>query len=164
MRLVGAFVVASLLGPLPAAAVASATELVGHWRLVEQHYERGGHNLVPHTETHHIEIRPSLDGEAVRTWTGPSADLAVRWPAVLVDGRTVEIETHERTVDLEHGVLRATYRVDPGVEGGQIIDVVEEYRLDEEADSLVGTITFRMTRGGEPRGGYVLRRRYERTP
>ena len=164
MRSVVVAIAAALLFSTIAASASDAGRLVGRWRLVEQHYERGQQNLAEYAEAHQIEVLEDIEGVRVRTWSGTDPRRAVSWPAVLVDGRAIDIVASDRSVDVPRGILRAEYRVEPGVEGGQTIDVVEEYRLDAEQDVLVGSITFRMSRDGAPRGGYVLHRRYERMP
>ena len=43
-------------------------------------------------------------------------------------------------------------------------EIVEEYRVSEDGKALTGTVTVSRIRGGEPRGSFVLHRRFERLP
>lgn len=139
-----------------------ADALEGVWRLAEQTYARGEADLAGRVERQHLEIRAGLGGPEVRTWTGEDARRAVDWPAVLVGGAPVAIDVRDVSVDALAGTLRADYVVDPAVEGGQRVEITEEYRYDPDGDALVGTATFRMIREDGSRGGYVLHRRYLR--
>jgi hypothetical protein len=162
MRIRVLAVAAVALTAIAALPALSADTLEGVWRLAEQTYARGEADLAGRVERQHLEIRSGLGGPEVRIWTGDDARRAVGWPAVLVGGDPVAIEVRDVSVDPLAGALRADYVVDPEVEGGQRVEVTEEYRYDPDGDALVGTATFRMIRADGSRGGYVLHRRYER--
>jgi hypothetical protein len=154
---------ALLLVGLVMTSAAASGDLTGRWVLVESTYERGSQNLAPALEGHGLECGSSPGGMRIRTWTGADPDALHDWPAVIVGGRALEAEVLTRRIDPSTGVLEATVRIPARRPGDLTLEVGESYRLAEDGEALTGTVTVRMWRDGEPRGGYVLHRRYARS-
>ena len=82
------------------------------------------------------------------------------WPAFVNDLGPLPVEVLSVGPG-EDGGVRAQYRVTPSADDPLVLEVVEEYRLDERGD-LVGTMTVVFTIPEGERGGFVLNRRFER--
>lgn len=154
---------ALLLLMLPAAALASGT-IEGHWVLVEQNYGKGKANFAPRDAVVHLEF--AVEGAALtaKVWEGESRAAAVAWPAFDAGAGLLPLQMEERRIDRRSGTARAEYVVQPDPPDGVVLRIVEDYRVADKGASLIGTTTVFFLRGGEPRGSYVLHRRFERAP
>jgi hypothetical protein len=88
----------------------------------------------------------------------------VTWPAFAADDKHVRTQIDEYETSPGRNRVRAVYTVDPSVDSKLTLKVVEEYRLADGGKSLKGTLTVKFLHAGEPRGSYVLHRRFERQP
>jgi len=142
----------------------SADTLAGRWVLVEQHYGKGQANQAP--AENRVRLEFSLEGGqfAGRIWAGESATGAERWPVLAVDGESPEPRIEEITPDPRLNRVRAVYTVEPARDGDTVLRVTEEYWITDDGKSLTGTVTVSLVRAGQPRGSYVLHRRFEREP
>jgi hypothetical protein len=141
-----------------------AGTLEGHWVLVEQNYGKGKANFAPLDAPVHLEFVMEGAEMAGKVWQGESRASAAAWPAFDAGGGLLPLQMERRRIDPLAGVARAEYMVQPSPPDGVILEVVEEYRLTDKGDALVGTTTVSFVRDGEPRGSYVLHRRFERRP
>jgi hypothetical protein len=99
-----------------------------------------------------------------KIWTGDSRAAAVTWPAFDAGSGLLPLQIETRTLGRSSGLVRADYTVEPSPSDGLLLRVVEEYRLAEDGNSLVGEVTVTFLRDGQSRGSYVLHRRFERAP
>lgn len=169
MRFRRRFVAASLLAPLfailfPFHPCLAAGTVEGRWVLVEQHYGKGRSDLAPHEQPVNLEFvlrAGSLDG---RIWAGDSDAKAVRWPALAVEGEPLpaRVKTYRSSPHLDS--VTVEYTVSPSADDDLVLEIVEEYRLVDDGRALEGSVRVAFVRGGEPRGSYVLHRRFERRP
>jgi hypothetical protein len=143
---------------------ALAGTLEGHWVLVEQNYGKGKANFAPLDAPVHLEFVMEGAEMAGKVWEGESRAAAAAWPAFDAGDGLLPLQMERRRIDPLAGVARAEYMVQPSPPDGVILEVVEEYRLADKGDALVGTTTVSFVRDGEPRGSYVLHRRFERRP
>ena len=104
------------------------------------------------------------DGLTARVWEGESRAAAATWPAFDAGAGLLTLQIEERRIDRLSGTARAEYVVQPDPPDGVVLRIVEEYRVADKGASLIGTTTVFFQRGGEPRGSYVLHRRFERAP
>jgi hypothetical protein len=156
---------ASLLALLAVASRAAPPDgLAGRWVLAEQTYGKGGSNLAARAPDLRLDVAVDLERTEVKIWSGGDAALALPWPAVVAEGASAELQVLEKTVDAGAGSLRTRYRIRPPTDDGLTLDVVEVYTLDVKGDALNGTVTVEMSLRGEPRGGFVLHRRFVREP
>lgn len=138
--------------------------LGGAWTLVEQTYGDGGANQIRADEP---PVRLAFErsgGSLVGTIrAGDARAAAVAWPNLTPDGaRSVEVQARELGAREER--VYARYRVAPAPGDDLWLVVTEDYRLIENGRALAGTVLVEFERHGEPRGSYVLHRRFERTP
>jgi len=160
MRRAIAILAAALVAVPAVAAPGGPAPLTGRWRMVEQTYGRGGQNLASRTAVLHLDIASGPSGPLATTWADDDVAGARPWPAARVGDAFVDVELLAREIDVVAGRLSARYRVGPVEQGGLLLELVEEYAVDQ--DVLTGTVRVILSRDGEPRGGYVLHRRYER--
>jgi hypothetical protein len=146
-----------------ASAAAVAGPLEGRWVLVEETYGTGGLNLMRQKPPQTIEfVREGgrLEGRTRIRPDGPEGP----WPAFFVDAADEPLDVHEVWISPTEDEVRARYRT-PAVRDDKVrLDIVEEYSLSEEGDSLVGTVTVTFLSHGGTRGSFVLHRRFERQP
>jgi hypothetical protein len=138
--------------------------LDGRWVLAEQTYGRGASNLAERAPDLHLDVAVDLDRADVKVWSGGEVRRALPWPAVVAGGTPARLDVLEKSVDAGQGKLRTSYRIRPPTEDGLTLDILEQYSLTDDGESLEGTVTVRMTRRGEPRGSFVLHRRFVREP
>lgn len=136
--------------------------LEGKWVLVEQSYGKGTSNLAKRAPGLHLQISVALGTPEVTVWS--DGESPQPWPSMTVDKAATPSEVLERTVDLNGGSLSARYRVTPPTEGGFTLDISETYSLSAGGDALNGTYTVKLSRDGEPRGSFMLHRRFVRAP
>lgn len=140
-----------------------AGTLEGRWLLVEQTYGSGRSNLVKDEEPLRLEFFREGGGLVARAWFGDGSDGVMPWPSLLTgDGADVRVEAIVIASRENH--VRARYRTAPAPGEETALEIVEEYRVDEDGKSLTGTVTVSAVRAGEPGGSYVLHRRFEREP
>jgi len=143
---------------------ALAGTLEGHWVLVEQNYGQGKANFAPTDAPVHLEFFMEGAEMAGKVWAGESRATAADWPAFDAGDGLLPLQMEERRIDPLSGFARAEYAVQPSPPDGVVLKVVEEYRVADKGESLIGTTTVSFMRDGEPRGSYVLHRRFERRP
>ncbi|HEV8375639.1 MAG TPA: hypothetical protein VGR38_05320, partial [Candidatus Polarisedimenticolia bacterium] len=68
------------------------------------------------------------------------------------------------TILPESNLARAVYRIRPVSPEGEVVEVVEEYRMSQEGALLIGTVRVSAIGDAGPGGSYVLHRRFEREP
>jgi hypothetical protein len=153
---------------LAAAALAlglvHAGSLEGRWRLDEQHYGDGGANLADPESPVYLEFASVGEMLSGSTWAGEDPATAVPWPAFVADDGTRPVDVDERMHDPIRGEVRVRYRVRPSSTDGLVLEIVEHYRVGNDGDSLTGSADVKFVRDGEPRGGFVLHRRFVRVP
>jgi hypothetical protein len=142
----------------------AAGSIEGHWVLVEQNYGSGKANFASLEAPVHLEF--AMEGAEVigKVWEGASRATAASWPAFDAGSGLLPLQMEARRIDRQSGTARAEYTVQPDPPDGVVLRIVEEYRVADKGDSLVGTTTVYFLRGDEPRGSYVLHRRFERRP
>jgi hypothetical protein len=161
IRRTSVFSVVALL--FASASLWSAGQLEGRWLLMEQTYGSAGSNMIAGEPEVRIEFRREGAGIAARTWRGDGSEGIFRWPSMLTgDGTDIRVE--EIIVAPEKGLVRARYRTDSDDDDEVAVEIIEEYRVGEDGDTLTGTVTVSRVRGDEPRGSYVLHRRFVREP
>jgi hypothetical protein len=136
--------------------------LEGKWVLAEQSYGKGTSNLAKRAPGLHLQIGVGLGTPDVTVWS--EGEPPQPWPSMTVDKAVAPSEILERTVDVDGGHLSARYRVSPPAEDGLTLDISEIYSLSAGGDALNGTYTVHLSRDGEPRGSFVLHRRFVRAP
>jgi hypothetical protein len=149
---------------LPALSGALAGTLEGHWVLVEQNYGQGKANFASQDTPVHLEFLMEGAELAGKVWEGESRATAAAWPAFDAGDGLLPLQMERRLIDPHSGVALAEYTAQPSPPDGLVLKIVEEYRVTDKGDSLVGTTTVSLVRDGEPRGSYVLHRRFERRP
>lgn len=151
----------SVIAVLATLALPSWTEtpsIEGRWVLVEQTYGQGATNLAPRAPALHLDVATGLDAPRVLVWTGEQE--ARPWPAVPADGTPAVLEVLAKDVHADG--LHSEYRLSPPSGIGWTLDMTESYALDPDSGELVGKLSVSMSREGEPRGSFVLHRRFER--
>lgn len=145
--------------PLPGYAAG----IEGNFRLVEQRYGGGQANLADLEEPLRLDfVRTGLT-TAVTLRAGPQSTVRLDWPAFLTDRGPLSVDILEKSEDAASGSIRAQYRVRPSTD--LTLEITEEYRLAEEGRALLGTYSVSFIgEGADPRGSYVLHRRFEREP
>jgi len=142
----------------------AAGTVEGRWVLVEQHYGEGRSNLAPDEQPVNLEF--TLEGGSLsgKIWVGDADAKAVRWPALAVEGKPLEARVGRYTSSPRLDSVRVEYSVDPAPGDDLVLQIVEEYRAVDDGRALEGTVRVAFVRAGEPRGSYVLHRRFERRP
>jgi hypothetical protein len=144
-------------------AVALAAESIeGRWRLVEQSYGTGRGDIPDAGSPVLIEFRRTPTGITGRVWPGDEKTTAADWPALFTaDGpRPVRLREIESSPTGDR--IRARYEVEPSGEEGDVLEIIEEYRLSDDGAALVGTVTVSLSHDGKAAGSYAIRRRFER--
>jgi hypothetical protein len=162
IRLVaGAVCALTLLSPL-----AAAGPLEGRWILTEQSYGEGRTDLAS-GEPLVLELYRQGERTEGRILAGEAASGAApqahTWPIWIAEGRVLPGRILEREIDPALGVVRARYEVKPSEGDDLVLEVQEEYLLEEGGSALVGTVKIQFRAGDEARGGYTLHRRFERS-
>jgi hypothetical protein len=163
-RKVVAVPVLALLAAASSAPALCADSVEGRWLLVEQHYGEGRSNLAPDEEPVKLEFLQQGGQLAGRVWTGAAEEKAVPWPAA--PGKQGPVPPRVRSFSSSPRLdsVRVEYSVEPSPGDGLVLEIVEEYRVVDEGRALEGTVRVAFVRDGEPRGSYVLHRRFERQP
>ena len=167
MRFERRVVAASLLtlfltaGFLPALGAGS---LEGRWVLVEQHYGEGRSNLAPDERPVRLEFVHEGGRLTGKVWAGATEAEARPWPVAPARGASAEPRVRDYSSSPRLDRVRVEYSVEPAPGDGLVLEIVEEYRLVDEGKALEGSVRVAFVRHGEPRGSYVLHRRYEREP
>jgi hypothetical protein len=149
---------------LLAAPCLAAGSIEGHWILVEQNYGSGKANFAPQDEPVHFEFAMEGGELSGKVWEGENRSTAASWPAFDAGDGLLPLQIEERRIDRQSGIIRAEYVVQPDPPDGVVLRIVEDYHVADKGESLVGTTTIYFKRDGEPRGSYVLHRRFERRP
>lgn len=142
---------------------AVAGSLEGRWKLEDEHYGEGGGNLAARKAPVFLEISPRPGEPAVYVWMGDDPGRAVAWPAYLSGEQSQPVEILERSLDLLGGRIRVRYRVRSAPGDELVLEIVEQYALAGDGESLQGSATVSFLRGDEPRGSFVLHRRFVRS-
>lgn len=165
MRMLPAFLAVALASAAAAAApLPSSVSIEGRWRLVEQHYAKGEANLAFADAPVRLEFAREGAGWTGRIWAGEDRANAVPWPAFVTDDGSVPVELVERSQDSALGSVTVRYRVRPSPTDDLVLDITESYAVSPSGGDLEGTMTVRFTGGTANRGGFELRRRFEREP
>jgi len=143
---------------------ARAGPLEGRWVLVEETYGSGGLNLVrdkpPQT------IRFARDGAALtgRMRLGPD-EPENPWPVFFLEqGEAAAAVLEELSFSPAEDHVLARYRTPFVREDKTRLDIVEDYHVSEDGESMVGTVKVTFLHAGEKRGGFVLHRKFEKQP
>jgi hypothetical protein len=158
MRIRAAFT--ALLWSLLAVSTAGAATLEGRWILVEETYGAGGADLTRHKPPLTIEFARE-GGSLAGTIRESPAVAAQRWPIAGPAGAPIAAGDLEVALGPGEDRVRARY-LTPENDDRFRLHVVEEYRVSEDGAYLIGTMTVTFLREGEPRGSFVLHRRFER--
>ena len=142
--------------------VAGSGSIEGRWLLVEETYGNGGLNLRRDKPAQTLEFVREGGRLSGRTRLSPDVP-ELSWPSFGVENGPQPVTVDAVAIPLAENGVRTRYRT-PAREGQIQVDIVEEYQLSEDGNSLLGTVTVTLLRNGESRGGYVLHRRYERKP
>ena len=142
--------------------VAGADSLEGRWLLVEETYGTGGLNLRRDKPAQTLEFVREGGRLTGRSRLSPDVP-ELPWPSFGVEDAAQPVTVDAVAIPLTEDSVRARYRT-PAREGQVQVDVIEEYQVSADGNSLLGTVTVTLLRNGESRGGYVLHRRYERQP
>ena len=148
-------------GSLPASGAGSVE---GRWVLVEQHYGKGRSNLAPDGQPVKLEFVHEGGRLTGRVWVGGAEAEAVPWPVAPAKEASAEPRVREFSSSPQLDRVRVEYSVEPSPGDGLVLEIVEEYRLVDDGRALEGSVRVAFVRHGEPRGSYVLHRRYEREP
>jgi hypothetical protein len=151
----------ALMALLCAAAAPSST-LVGRWTLVEQRYGSGSANLAGPEAPVRLEFLVSEGKLVGRVWAGRDRSRVFPWPSLPVQDGPRSIDIREITIDPVMHRARAVYRPAPATPDGDLLEIVEEYKVAEEGAALLGTVTVRRLGAARVSGSYILRRRFER--
>jgi len=167
MRIVRRVVTASFLTALfaiwPAPAL-FAGSVEGRWVLVEQHYGEGRSNLAPDEQPVKLEFVREGGRLAGRIWAGDTEAEAVPWPTAPAKGDSLPLRVRDYSTGPQFDRVRVEYEVEPNPDDDLVLEIVEEYRVVDDGRALEGTVRVAFVRAGEPRGSYVLHRRFERQP
>jgi hypothetical protein len=155
------FAAAVFLTLVPAGLL-SGTTLEGRWRLVEQRRGSNPANMVPSLPPVQLEFRAEKSRLAGRVRVGGTSRTPIPWPAYFDDAGPLPVEVRQVWFAPGSSQVRAEYRVKGLSAGDEVVEVAEEYALDESGLHLVGTVTITSRQGGIPQGFYVLHRRFER--
>lgn len=147
------------------ATAAGAATLEGRWKLVEQRYGTGGANLASIEAPVRLEFYLEGPGLAGRIWVAGGRSKALPWPAfVSEDGAPLPVQIQRSLFGAGNNLARAEYRVALPSQGGEVLEIVEVYRVLEGGAALTGTVTVTSLKRGKPQGAYLLHRRFEREP
>jgi hypothetical protein len=146
-----------------ACPVLAAGSIEGRWRLVEQHAGSGRADLARDQRPIRIEFVASATGSlSGRLWIGDPPAGPYAWPSFASSGSLRPVSLEETRLDRDEAV--AQYRVAPGAAGDRTLRIREEYRLTAGGGALSGVIRITELEGDEPRGSYVIHRRFELEP
>jgi hypothetical protein len=143
--------------------VTSAGPLEGQWRLVTQTYGSGKSNLVGDDEPLRLEFFREGSRLAARAWFGDGGKRVFSWPSLLTDDGA-EVSLEEFVLAPQEDGIRVRYRTEPASAEETAVEIVEEYRVGDDGETLTGTVTVSRLREGGVGGSYVLHRRFEREP
>jgi hypothetical protein len=143
--------------------MAGAGPLEGRWLLVEQTYGSGGSNLIKDEEPLRLEFSREGDHLAARAWFGDGSGGLLQWPSLLT-GDGAEVHVEEFVIAPREDRVRVRYRTEPDPREKTGLEIVEEYHVGDDGNTLTGTVTVSLVRAGESGGSYVLHRRFEREP
>ena len=144
-------------------SVAHAASVEGRWLLVEETYGNGGLNLRRDKPALTLSFVREGGRLTAKTRLAPGAPERP-WPALIVKDAPAHMTVEEVVIPLIENTVRARYRARAVHDAPAQAEIVEEYSLSEDGRSLIGTVTVTFLQSGQPRGGYVLHRRFERQP
>ena len=154
-------IAAAILPLLPAGFLFGAT-VEGRWKLVEQRRGSNPANMVPSIAPLQIEFLVESARLVGRIRVEGVGRGAVPWPAHFDGAGPVPVEVRQVWFAPAGSQARAEYRVKTPSAADEVVEIAEEYALDEGGGNLVGTVTVTSRKGGIPQGFYVLHRRFER--
>jgi hypothetical protein len=143
-------------------AAAPAPTLEGRWKLVEQRYGSGNANLAAIEAPVRLEFFLANGRLAGRIWSGEDPTKALSWPAMPTEHGPHPVDIRQIAIDPATNLARAVYRPHPSSPEGELLEIVEEYRVVEGGSILQGSVTIRSLGPGKSSGSYVLQRRFER--
>jgi hypothetical protein len=142
-----------------------AGNLEGRWRLVEETYGNGGLDLGRDKPPQTIEFVREGGRLTARTRIGPESRPTRPWPAFVIGDAAARVSVSEMLIAPTEDGVRARYTVASFREGDDmVIEVVEDYRLEGDGETLAGTVRVEFLLAGESRGSFVLHRTFERQP
>jgi hypothetical protein len=154
----------TVLAVAAAWGVASAGgPLEGRWLLVEQSYGSAGSDMLEGEPPLRLEFAREGGRLAGRVWIEDGTSERSPWPSAL-DGEDAAVRIDDVVVAPDEDGVRARYRIEHASGDVADVEIVEEYRVDDDGDTLSGTVTVTSIRDGERRGSYVLHRRFVREP
>jgi len=162
-RIAAASILTLLFATWPAPALCAGS-VEGRWVLVEQHYGKGRSNLAPDEEPVKLEFILEGGRLAGRIWVGAAEAKAVPWPAAPEKGGSVPPRVRSYSSSPQLDRVRVEYSVEPAPGDDLVLEIVEEYGVVDGGRGLEGTVRVAFVRAGEPRGSYLLHRRFERQP
>lgn len=131
--------------------------------MIEQRVGSGRANFAREERPIRIEFLSDPSGAlSGRLWIGDPPAGPYPWPSFASGGALQTVAVEELRFDRDEAIAR--YRVAPGAEGGRALLIREEYRLTHGGTALTGVIRITELEGGEPRGSYVIHRRFELEP
>jgi hypothetical protein len=146
-----------------AGPAAHAASVEGRWLLVEETYGNGGSNLRRGKPA--LTLSFSREDGRLTAVTRLTPDAREQpWPALTVQDAPAQMTIEEIVIGPVERTVRARYRARAALDDPPQAEIVEEYSLSEDGRSLLGTVTVTFLQDGQPRGGYVLHRRFERQP
>jgi hypothetical protein len=145
-------------------AAAARPGLEGRWRLVEQRYGEGRSNLAGGDTPLWLEFAQEGARLTCRIWVADPAARAMAWPAPPAGGPAGPIAIEQLRIDAPSGRAMARYTARGAGPEPEVLWVIEDYALSTDGASLAGTVTVGVMQDGEPRGRYVLHRRFAREP
>jgi hypothetical protein len=154
-----ALIIALALVSLP--VVAGAT-VEGRWRLVDQTYGPDGSDLLRGRAPVRLELTLAPSGPRGRVWYEGDDRAPVEWPTPLAAPAVSETERPRIELSSSGNRIRARHAFAMEGEPDARLEIVEDYQVESAGSTLVGTVTLRLVRDGEPAGEYVLHRRFER--
>jgi hypothetical protein len=164
MRSVFRYAALAILTGVFLLAAAPARTLEGRWKLVEQRFGSGNANLAPIEAPVRLEFYLSYGRLAGRIWAGEDTSKALSWPAMLTEHGPHPVDIRQIAIDPASNLARAVYRPHPSSPDGEVLEIVEEYRVVEGGSILQGSVTIRSLGPGDSTGSYLLVRRFTREP
>ena len=154
---------AALLGlSTGAAAAAPGGTIEGRWLLVEQSYGEGGTDLASGADPVRLEFAREGAGHAGRLGRPDQPAAAWSWPAWEASGRLLPVRILERSEAPGGTAILVRYTVQPAEGDATLLEIVESYAVDPATGDLAGTVKVTFLTEEGPKGGYTLRRRFER--
>ena len=143
-------------------AAPGAETIEGRWRLIEQSYAGGDSELVRDDTDLTLEFQRAGDAWNGSVWGAAGERSRRAWPALIAGGVDRAVQDAEVTGAFDARSIEARYRVSPSDGDDLLLEVVERYALDPRDGRLRGTVKIRFVTPEGERGGYTLRRTWER--